>query len=189
MKAYQTEQALLLLERLARIINNDAGSSDIKPAQWEALRFFSQANRFSRTPSALTAYLGVTKGSVSQTINALERKGYLMKATEPGDRRSVNIELTVQGRALLKNNPLQALLPAMDKMNMAELKTFNTTLRGLLTEALTARAGRPFGVCKTCRFFKRNAVNGNPHRCGLLDVPLSVDDSELICREHERVTT
>ncbi|HIP78057.1 MAG TPA: MarR family transcriptional regulator, partial [Kiloniellaceae bacterium] len=57
----------LLLERLARVLQNEAHSEGLKPTQWEALRYLSRANRFSRTPSGVTAYLGMTKGTVSQT--------------------------------------------------------------------------------------------------------------------------
>lgn len=178
------EDVLVLLERLSRVINNDAGLSDIKPTQWEALRFFAQANRFSRTPSSLTAYLGVTKGTVSQTLNALERKGLVKKEKDAGDRRSVSIKLTDTGEALLKNNPLERLASALAHIDSHALEQLSDTLRSVLSTALNQRSGTPFGACNTCKYFKENTPEGAPHLCSLLQVPLSSEDSEFICREH-----
>ena len=78
-----------LIERLARIVSGAGHSNAMKPAQWDALRYVSRANRFSRTPGALTAYLGVTKGTVSQTLMSLERAGLVSKTIDAADRRSV----------------------------------------------------------------------------------------------------
>ncbi|WP_103654399.1 MarR family winged helix-turn-helix transcriptional regulator [Agarilytica rhodophyticola] len=184
MKYNAEEITLILLERLARVINNDAALSAIKPAQWEALRFFSQANRFSRTPSALTAYLGVTKGTVSQTINVLERKGLIQKVSAEKDRRSVSITLTQSGLSLLNDDPLKSLTDSIKQLNHNQVETFNQTLKSVLSSALKQREGVPFGACRTCKYFKENFPEGNPHQCSLLHVPLSNADSQLICREH-----
>ena len=66
-----------LLERISRLTRTEEQIGDLYPAQWAALRYLTRANRFSRTPMALTRYLGTTRGTMSQTIIALERKGYL----------------------------------------------------------------------------------------------------------------
>ena len=58
-------------------------------------------------------------------------------------------------------------------------------LQTILTETLRRRGGRPFGACRTCRFFRPDDPDGAPHRCGLLDAPLSAEDSEQICVEQE----
>lgn len=55
--------------------------------------YFARANRFTRSSSALTDYLGLTKGTVSQTINAVERKGLVKKTAVVGDARAVNITM------------------------------------------------------------------------------------------------
>lgn len=183
MAIQQDEHVLALLERLSRIIHNDAGGQGLKPAQWEALRFFAQANRFSRTPSALTAYMGITKGTVSQTLSALERKGFIEKVQDTGDRRSVSIALTKAGKSLLQDDPLQALSQPIMNLQKNKRKELSSSLSSVLATALEQRSGMPFGVCKSCKYFKRNVTGGNPHQCSLLEVPLSSEDSELICRE------
>ena len=184
MKNNQTNHVLNLLERLARVINNDASMSELKPAQWEALRFFSQTNRFSSNPSALTAYMGVTKGTVSQTINALERKGLLKKNKVRGDRRAVNIVLTKRGLDMLGQDPLQELALSLQDMTSEKLGVLSSSLEEVLVNAIKQRDAVPFGVCKTCQYFEQDSSQGAPHLCSLLEVPLSNEDSSRICREH-----
>lgn len=177
--------ALLLLERIGRLLQNDAHSEGLKPTQWEALRYLARANRFSRSPSAVTAYLGMTKGTVSQTLAALERKGLVKKVTVPTDRRNVTIELTRKGMSLLRKDPLGDLSTAIEKLSDRQQAGLGKSLRGLLEQALRQREGRPFGACSTCRHFERDADDGRPHRCGLLHEPLTQPESELICVEQE----
>ncbi len=175
----------ILLERLSRILQNEAHAGGLKPTQWEALRYLARANRFSRSPSAVTAYLGMTKGTVSQTLNALERKGLVRKKSDPADRRNLRIDLTARGAALLERDPVDGLMAAAGKLSARERRDLSAGLEKTLRAALRRRGGRPFGVCKTCRFFRRNAKDGSPHRCGLLEVPLSAEDGEKICVEQE----
>ncbi len=176
-----------LLERLSRVLQNEAHADGLKPTQWEALRYLARANRFSRSPSAVTAYLGMTKGTVSQTLNALERKGLIRKKSDPADRRNLQLELTARGAALLRRDPVEALTTAAGRLSAGERRDLSDGLEKTLRAALRRRGGRPFGVCKTCRFFQKNAKQGAPHRCGLLEVPLSAEDGEKICVEQEPV--
>ena len=181
----ETENIAVLLERLSRVLQNEAHAGGLKPTQWEALRYLARANRFSRSPSAVTAYLGMTKGTVSQTLNALERKGLIGKQTDPADRRNVRIDLTAEAKALLRDDPVGTLLASASGLSRAEQRQLSGNLEKLLRDALQRRGGRPFGLCKTCRFFRKNAKGGAPHRCGLLGVPLSTEESEKICVEQE----
>lgn len=176
----------VLLERLSRVLHNEFHLAGLKPTQWEALRFLARANRFSRTPSAVTAYLGMTKGTVSQTLNALERKGLLRKVSDAANRRTVRLELTDRGLALLQqHDPLHNVTQAVSGLSSTQQHRLAHDLEQLSRDLLKYRNGRSFSVCKTCRFFQAYADAGTPHRCGLLQVALSADDSECICIEHE----
>ena len=173
----------VLIERLARIVQNNMFADDLKPTQWEALRYLSKANRFSCTPTALTAYLGVTKGTVSQTINALERKGLLNKKAITSDKRLVKLVLTTKGKNMLKNDPLTEISIAASKMTQSQQTSLKRGLKNLLVRTLNERQRKPFGACKTCKYFEKNSANGSPHHCKLLKVSLSIEDSEKICFE------
>ncbi|MBX3529481.1 MAG: MarR family transcriptional regulator [Rhizobiaceae bacterium] len=174
-----------LIERLARLVFNDGHSRGLKPAQWEALRYLSRANRFSRTPGALTAYLGSTKGTVSQTVMSLERAGLVEKAANPADRRSVHLDLTPAGVALLETDGLTRVAQAVDGLPEAVRGGLEAGLRTVLARRLAASGGRAFGICGDCRHFERDAGGRGHHFCRLLHQPLGGEDAAQICYEQE----
>lgn len=174
-----------LIERLARIVSGAGHSNAMKPAQWDALRYVWRANRFSRTPGALTAYLGVTKGTVSQTLMSLERAGLVSKTVDAADRRSVKLELTDAGRDRLRRDEIarvQAMVDAMPELDRLQL---DDALRQLLKTRLELEGGRAFGLCRTCRHFAADARGPAKHHCRLLDEPLADAEADEICYEQE----
>lgn len=174
-----------MVERLARIVAQDGHAHGLKPAQWEALRYLARANRFSRTPGALTAYLGATKGTVSQTLMSLERAGLVAKSTHPDDRRSVRLELTREGAALLERDALVAMSQAVTALPADTHAALETGLTGLLKARLALSGGRPFGICRDCRHFSAGTHGAGVHYCRLLDEPLTEVDAGNICVEQE----
>lgn len=172
-----------LLERIGRLTAGAANKGPLKPVQWQALRYLAAANRFSNTPGAVTDFLGATKGTVSQTLIALEGKGLVARRRRVDEGRSVSLELTDAARQLLETDPLAALTTAIRDSGHAE--TLREGLAAVLTGILASRGGRTFGMCHTCRHFRRMDAQGAPHRCALLGVPLSEPDTTRICREHE----
>lgn len=178
-------RAVLILERLARLVRAGDHAGGFAPAQWEALRYLARANRFSRTPAALADYLGATRGTVSQTLIALEEKGLINKIVSPRDRRSVELSLTPEGAALLSQDALKDL--ARDVDASGEANGLVQGLEAVLHQALVRRGGRAFGICRTCRHFRPGGPGGkasNSHYCTLLDAPLSDADAGLVCFEH-----
>ena len=174
-----------LFERLGRVLQNDGHAVGLKPVQWEALRYLQRANRFSRNPSAVTSYLGITKGTVSQTLIALERKSLISKKTDDRDRRNIQLELTKTGRELLDDDPLSRLSKIMAQLPHGTRAQLNDNLQLILRQLLKDRGERPFGACMNCRYFQHAEKKDNQHHCQLLDTPLSADDSKLHCIEME----
>lgn len=174
-----------LLGRLARLISNNAQISELKPAQWEVLRYFAEANRFSRTPSAVTLYMGTTKGTISQTLQVLEQKKLVRKTAARNDKRSVTVDVTAAGRRLLKKDPLSELAQSVDSLSAEGRNALDTGVDELVRNLLQTRGGRPFGLCQTCTNFKKNHPEGQPHYCALLLEPLSESDSDMRCIEQQ----
>jgi DNA-binding MarR family transcriptional regulator len=84
-------RAVDLIERMGRLLRASDHASGLNPAQAEALRYLLRANRFSRTPAALAEYLGSTRGTVSQTLLALEAKGWPVgRANVDGGRTGIS---------------------------------------------------------------------------------------------------
>ena len=178
-----------LLERLAQFQRAYQQGDGLNPAQWTALRFFARANRYSRSATALTAFLGSTKGTVSQTLNALERKRLIVRRPDPRDGRAAKVELTDAGRAQLEQDPLNGLDAAVAELMPAAQRELLDHLTRLLATLQKLNDRRAFGICQTCRFFRRNDAvgeDGGPHRCGLTLEPLADSDIDLICAEHQR---
>ena len=174
-----------LLERLSRLIQNEAHANGLKPVQWEILRFLRLANRFSRTPSAVTAYLNLTKGTVSQSLNALETKQLVTKEPVAGDRRRLSLALTAAGREMLAGDPMDALDTAVRNVEAARGEDMSGGLRAVLSDLLRRRGGRAFGVCRTCRHYRPEPGAASQARCALLNEALTPADSEAICVEHD----
>jgi DNA-binding MarR family transcriptional regulator len=176
-----------LIERLARLGRVGRFRRGLNPTQKDALNYIAVANRYSRNPSALADFLGSTRGTVSQTLIALERKGLIARRADSRDGRAITLELTRAGRSLLEALDDTAVeraarvLPGLQQANLAEL------LADVLAEAQRQNKFRTFGICRTCVHFQRDSAPtaaGGPHRCGLTREPLSDSDSRLICREH-----
>lgn len=174
----------MTLERLARVLQNETHAAGLKPVQWEALRYLARANHFSRNPSSVTAFLGITKGTVSQTLIALERKGLILKTADSADRRNVRLDLTAEGNNLLEDDPVNTALDAAEKFSDRERDNVTKSLQKILRGALRQRDQKAFGQCKGCKFFRENDPAGSPHHCSLLNEPLSQPDSDKICAEH-----
>ncbi|MEW9805820.1 MarR family winged helix-turn-helix transcriptional regulator [Mesorhizobium sp. ZMM04-5] len=174
-----------LIERMARAVANEGHAHGLKPAQWDALRYLSRANRFSRTPGALTAYLGSTKGTVSQTVMSLERVGLVEKAANPGDRRSVRLALTPAGWAMLEKDEIETLRHAVDELSNETRQGLEAGLDALLGKRIAAGGGRPFGMCRTCRHFAGDSDGPGRHFCRLLHQPLADAEAGQICYEQE----
>lgn len=174
-----------LMDRLTRLLQAGTHAAGLPPAQWEALRYLARANRFSRSPSALAAFLGATRGTVSQTLIALERKGLVTRRPGPRDRRQVALELTDAGRRLLGADPLARLAEAAAALPEDDAHRLADTLAALIVAMLRQRGGRPFGACHTCRSFRPHAPGGAPHRCALLAEPLTEAEAGQVCVEQE----
>ncbi len=177
-----------LIDRLGRYLRGHEHGGGLNPAQWEALRYLARANRYSRNPSALTAFLGSTKGTVSQTLIALESKGLIERALEPGDRRQLRLSVTAAGTRLLADDPLGMFSAAAAAISGAAQRQTAEALEDLLRTLQLRHGRKTFGVCRGCRFLQRDsaaAEPGGPHRCGLTGEPLSWADTTQICAEEQ----
>ena len=177
-----SDHVVQLLERLGRLVSNAQNTNGFKPVQWEVLRYLSEANVFSRNPGSLVEYLGITKGTVSQTISTLEDRGLLRKKSDKTDRRAVKLELTAAGRAALVKNPIKALSRSVESLSETEQGALAESLDLLLRRHLAQRERKLFGQCKDCMHFRDES---DEFRCGLLDVPLESEVTVDICAEFE----
>jgi len=105
-----------LVLRLSRAALGEGFVEALTSAQWMALRYFSRANRFSRTVSAFAEFHATTRGTASQTVKGLIEQGYLARIPSETDGRSARVDLTDSAKAILARDPLRVLVDAAEAL-------------------------------------------------------------------------
>ncbi len=169
-----------LLDRLGRATHALQFVHGLNPAQWEALRFLGRANRYSRSPTILAEYLGTTKGTASQTLRALEDKGYVRRCKDCADRRGVTLEITSEGRALLDLDPMRDIEQAVAALAAPCAAHLAEGLAQVLAKVRSRCRQGQFGVCERCSHLVA-AGESQTTQCGLTGDTLSLDERKLLC--------
>ena len=183
MTTHTTRRTLDLIDRLTRLANAEDWSGDLNPAQHMALSYLRQANRFSRAPSQVADYLATTRGTASQTLKALARKGYIQETRSPHDRRSIAYQITAEGLSVLspRSGVPGTMETALDAMPEPERAGLANGLELIIRQMLSLRGERSFGLCATCR---HHDATPDGLRCHLLGVSLAKEEADQICHEH-----
>lgn len=184
----KSDQIYNYIERLGSLLRADArktgADSGLQPVQVEAMHFLSVCNRYSDTPMAVTDYLGLTKGTVSQTLKVLEKKGLIEKASDPDDKRVTHLKVTEEGQRVLSTMIPSALFrKACEQLTDNSQERLAGDLNALLVTLQQLNGMKSFGVCGGCRFNEKK--EDGAYFCQLTKEPLSATDVTLICREHE----
>jgi DNA-binding MarR family transcriptional regulator len=184
MSARETAELLLLVGRL---VQSDGYEGELSPAQWMALRFFTRANSFSRTPSAFAEFQATTRGTASQSIKALEAGGYLVRQRSQADGRSVTLRLTDKGHEVVARDPFEALVRAVGSLNAQEQAAMRDALHHVLAAIAASGTHRHFGVCQDCAYLSgemsRDSTRASRSalECLLFALPIEPDDAGLLC--------
>jgi len=151
----------------------------LMPIHLNVLNYLSTCNRYSNNPAALTRYLGNTKGTTSQSVNVLEKKGYIIKEKTEDDKRVVKLNLTKKAEELLDQLGFD---DSENFFNDKSIEVSESVLTNILKSLQLSNQIRTFGVCKTCDFL---IDEGDGFRCGLTQDRLHDFEIEQICQEHE----
>lgn len=173
-----------LVDRLSRIAHSLQFAEGLNPAQWEALRYVARANRNSCSPGALADFMGSTKGTVSQTLKALESKGLIERHRKSGDRRAVQITVTEDGRNLLARDPLGQIHDALTPFDRTRQLEIVNGMQRLLDIVQRHQQIPEFGPCLNCTHYKPEACdesNSIGCRCGVSGELFSSLEIENIC--------
>lgn len=178
------ERVAALVDRLARVTRELQYVDGLNPAQWEAMRYLARANRYSRSPGALADFLGATKGTASQTLIALEAKGYITRTRSVDDRRSVILELTERGIELLKQDPILAIEAAVGSLGDEQGVHLVKGLSRLLHDLQKRHGIKEFGVCSECTLYcvaGHVAYPEDGDHCGKTGERLPSEGKDKIC--------
>jgi len=176
-----------LIEYMAALIRSEerrrCTELKLQLVHFQVLEYLSLCNKYSDTPAAITNYLGMTRGTVSQTLILLEKKELIEKRQDQIDKRVFHIQLLKKGFSIYhKAKPTDLFEKA------ARILEKNTSITGgeaLFIEALTAiqkaNNSHSFGICRTCKNFTKTSLG---FFCELTKEQLSKSDSEKTCQEH-----
>lgn len=179
-------------ERIALVQRADlwtaAGEVGLNPTQAQVLGFLA-AHPPGIRPKEIAAHLGVSAASVTDTLNALDRKGFVLREADPADARAVALRLTDEGlrvnRAIAAAASQVAL--ALAQLSPAEQASLLLAQVKLVRSLQLAGAIPAQRLCVTCRHFRPNAHPGaaHPHHCAFVNAAIGMEDLRLDCGEHE----
>jgi len=177
-----------LVLRLSRAALGEGFVEALTSAQWMGLRYFSRANRFSRTVSAFAEFHATTRGTASQTVKGLIKQGYLVRIPSDTDGRSARVDLTDNAKVILARDPFEAVVDAAEALPGRLRGQLVKLLERMLTHVARQRTRPPFGICASCAHLRRDERRrSHPcrYQCGLLNEPLAVEEIEQICISFE----
>lgn len=126
-----------LLTQVGRLSHSRGFTAGLNPAQWMALRYFSQANASVCTVMKFADYYGSSRGTASQSISALVRKGYLVRRPSQEKKSSHVLQVTEAGRALLAQDPINHLIDGIEDLPDAKKPVFAEALELLVRHMFT----------------------------------------------------
>ncbi|WP_101066192.1 MarR family winged helix-turn-helix transcriptional regulator [Roseovarius salinarum] len=170
-----------MLVHLGRTACSEDGQSGLTAAQWTCLRFFSHANRTTCTPSAFASFHATTRGTASQIVKTLERRGLVCRERSPVDGRSVCFALTEAGWAALSHDPLGDLIASLDGLGPAEREAFLQMLSRVASTLAARRGGRTFGTCSDCTHFSTSEGSGY---CACMAAHLGTGEIDKLCIDY-----
>ena len=171
-----------LLVHLGRAARTEDTSSRLTAAQWTCLRFFANANGSTRTPSGFARFQATTRGTASQTIKTLERRGLIVRHKSATDGRSVRFDLSQGGQDMLAEDPLRDLVGSITDLTANQREDLLDALSRLTASLAGARQTRAFGTCHDCTHFTPTAGSGY---CACMAVTLATNEIDKLCASYE----
>lgn len=167
-----------LLVHLGRAARCEDGTSEMTAAQWTCLRFFARANGSTRTPSGFASFQATTRGTASQIIKTLERRGLIMRSRSASDGRSSRIDLTETGRSMLARDPLRDIIDVIARLAAPERTQLVETLSRLAFAVSDVREVPAFGTCHDCTHFTPTGQTGY---CACMAAELAAEETTKLC--------
>lgn len=179
------------LERIAAMVRSQSWREDgaaLPPTQRGVLTALTGQARGLRA-GALAAKLGVSPASISDSLRAMEAKGWLKRGPDPADARASLLRLSAAGRRLAARleapdaglTQLVAALPEGDAaalLRAMQLLIREGQARGLLSGLRT---------CLGCAYFRpfASGEQDRPHVCSYVGAAFGDASLRTDCPEHQ----
>jgi len=183
----ESQALFTLIERIANVLRAKrwrAGREfGLQPVHLQVLDYLNQCNRYSDTSVVLGKYLGITKGTLSQSISLLVNKDLLKKVGDENDKRIIHLKLTELGLASIAQMDFANMTDQLEhELSTTDIDMIHRYLQLLLSRMQKPELSSSFGVCRTCKHFVTFA--DNHYQCGLTKEELSQEEIEQICHEY-----
>lgn len=177
---------LTRLAAVARQIDWQAGgAAGLSPTQADILRFVANRPQGVRLTAA-AGHAGVTKGTASDAVAALERKALVHKYADASDRRAVALKATAKGARTAKAWPSN-FAPIVAGLSRAEQEVLLGLVIKMIRQLQQRQLIAPQRTCVTCRHFRENIAPETrmPHFCAFVGAPMAGRHLRVDCAEHE----
>ncbi|MDI3338952.1 MAG: MarR family winged helix-turn-helix transcriptional regulator [Sphaerobacter sp.] len=191
--AARVGMALLRLSQAVKKLSlAEAEEQGLTPVQAQTLLFVRHTKPFLTSVGRLAAELGTTHATAVGVVDALVRRGLLVKEPGPFDRRVTLLRLTPAGEAICRNLDRlgQTLADALARLAAEDLASLERHLGALVWSLREAGALQVSEPCRGCVHFQEDADPGapEPHRCALIARYLSEEDARRVCPDFTPVT-
>ncbi len=183
-----------LANEVIKLLVQSAGSwvfegdrSGLSDREWMAFRFLAQANKFSRTPSALASFLGATRSTATQIAAVLVKKGLIVRKQSAEDGRSISLCLTAQGEKFLERDPINALRDQISELEPDDESRLRDALRKILVGLEVAQPWHHTDVCGQCMFLAETGTGKDRQfKCRYFRETIAAKDRAQLCTHFER---
>jgi DNA-binding MarR family transcriptional regulator len=187
---HRIREGLARLATVQRVDDwNRAKASSLNPTQLAILTLLEGRGANGLGVKEIAAYLGVSQPTATDSIQALERKGYLAKRPGETDRRAVRVALTSAGNEALSAADITEDLAekAVASLDAQEQEVLLLMLIKMIRHLQKAEAIPVQRMCVTCRHFApfAHADAARPHHCNFVDAAFGQRDLRIDCRDHE----
>ncbi|WP_322798517.1 MarR family winged helix-turn-helix transcriptional regulator [Thermoflexus sp.] len=179
--------ALYRIAQAIQIMVRRAGQAfGLSPAQVHALLFLAYARPGVRTIGGLAQRLQATLATVSEVVDALERKNLVAREPWPEDHRVIGLHLTATGRRRVADleHLLDDLEAAIAELPADDQRHLHRILQHIVRRMAEAGHVVVYEMCWGCAFFRPNVHPENPaapHHCAFMDAPLPDADTYTEC--------
>jgi DNA-binding MarR family transcriptional regulator len=181
------------LDRLGAVSRSDLWSATtaggFNPAQAQALALLSGRAASGLRVKEVALHLGVSQPTATDTIAALERKGFVLRQADPDDARATIVRVTDNGQIALTGlakgpSAIGEALALLSPGEQADLLLLTIKLIRSLQIAGAIPVQR---MCVSCVHFRPNihADAANPHHCAFVNAAFGDRLLRLDCGDHE----
>ncbi|MFC1669358.1 MarR family winged helix-turn-helix transcriptional regulator [Spirochaetota bacterium] len=158
-----------------------AKTENLSPIQIQLLTYINHNSSDLNKVSILAKDFDLTKATVSDAVNSLERKKLIKKVKDRDDKRSFSIELTSKGKKVFERASQwsEVIFEQLKGFSFEEKKNAMVFLMDLLKSLFDEGAICIARMCIACSNFQRDIKpdSEKPHKCDLMNKYVS--DEEL----------